>query len=54
MLAWSYPAAVLVVPGLLLIVAIAAQALGALAWIPIVRRKLGASKTETPGRGSWS
>jgi hypothetical protein len=40
-LAWSYPALVLGVPGLLLIVAVIAQAAGALAWVPIVRRTLG-------------
>lgn len=41
LLAWSYPAVVLTVPGLLLIVAVLAQAAGALAWLPIVRRSLG-------------
>jgi hypothetical protein len=41
LLSWSYPALVLTIPGLLLLLAIAAQALGALAWIPIVRRSLG-------------
>jgi hypothetical protein len=40
-LAWSYPALVLGVPGVLLIVAMIAQAAGALAWVPIVRRTLG-------------
>jgi hypothetical protein len=29
-------------PGLLLIALIAAQAMGALAWLPIVRRRIGA------------
>jgi len=41
LLGWSYPALVLTVPGLLLILAVAAQAVGALAWVPIVRRSLG-------------
>jgi hypothetical protein len=41
MLAWSYPALVLGVPGLLLVAAVLAQAVGALAWIPVVRRTLG-------------
>ena len=39
-ISWSYPALVTSVPGLLLLIAIAAQAFGALAWIPIVRRGL--------------
>jgi len=41
MLAWSYPALVLGVPGLLLVAAVLAQAVGALAWVPVVRRTLG-------------
>lgn len=40
-LAWSYPALVLGVPGLLLVAAVLAQAAGALAWVPVVRRTLG-------------
>jgi hypothetical protein len=40
-LAWSYPALVLSVPGALLLLAIGAQAIGALAWLPLVRRRLG-------------
>jgi hypothetical protein len=35
------PALVLTLPGLLVILAVGAQALGALAWLPIARRKLG-------------
>ena len=35
------PAVVLTVPGLLLLLAIGAQALGALAWLPLVRRRVG-------------
>jgi hypothetical protein len=38
---WVVPAFVLAVPGLLLIVAIAAQALVSAAWLPFVRRWLG-------------
>ena len=38
---WAFPAFVMSVPGLLLILAIGAQALGALAWLPLVRRRLG-------------
>ena len=39
-LAWTYPALITAVPGILVLLAIAAQMLGALAWIPIVRRSL--------------
>jgi hypothetical protein len=38
---WAYPALALSVPGLLLLVAIAAQAFGALSWLPLARRRLG-------------
>ncbi len=41
LLPFTGPAIVLGVPGLLVILAIGAQALGALAWLPIARRKLG-------------
>lgn len=43
---WSVPAATLGVPGLLLIVWVALQAMGALAWIPAVRRLRG-DETQT-------
>ena len=43
---WSYPALVTAVPGLLLLIAIIAQAVGALAWIPIVRRGLAGVGTD--------
>jgi hypothetical protein len=39
--AFAGPALVLSVPGLLVILAVGAQAFGALAWLPIARRKLG-------------
>ena len=39
--AWAVPGALLAAPGLLLIVVILAQSMGALAWLPIVRRKIG-------------
>ena len=42
LLAWSYPAIVMTLPGILLLIAIGAQALGAVAWLPIVRRRVGA------------
>ena len=38
---WAVPSLILSVPGLLLVLAIAAQALGGLAWLPLARRKLG-------------
>lgn len=37
----SAPAAIVALPGLLILLAIAAQAIGGLAWIPVVRRQLG-------------
>jgi hypothetical protein len=40
--AWAVPGLVLSVPGLLLVlVVIGAQALGAFAWLPVVRRRIG-------------
>jgi hypothetical protein len=38
---WGVPSLILSVPGLLLVLAIGAQALGGLAWLPVARRKLG-------------
>ena len=38
---WAVPGAILTVPGLLLLVVIGAQMLGAGAWLPLVRRRLG-------------
>ena len=38
---WSVPAATLGVPGILLLVWVALQAVGALAWIPAVKRLRG-------------
>jgi hypothetical protein len=40
LLVWGYPAVALGVSGLLLIAAVTAQAMGASAWLPIVRRGL--------------
>jgi hypothetical protein len=40
-LAWAYPTFVLAIPGILLMLAVGAQAFGALAWLPLVRRRLG-------------
>ena len=40
--AWAVPGLVLSVPGLLIVLAvIAVQAIGAGAWLPIVRRRIG-------------
>jgi hypothetical protein len=41
LLPWSYPMLVMSVPGLLLLLAVLLQSLGALAWLPVVRRSLG-------------
>jgi len=38
---WAVPALVLTVPGLLLLLAVIAQAAGALLWLPVARRWLG-------------
>jgi hypothetical protein len=39
---WAVPGVILTGPGLLLLVLIAAQAVGALAWLPVVRKRMGA------------
>jgi hypothetical protein len=39
--AWAVPGALLAAPGLLLILVILAQSIGAVAWLPVVRRKIG-------------
>ena len=38
---WAVPAATIGVPGLLILIWVALQAVGALAWIPAVRRLRG-------------
>jgi hypothetical protein len=45
---WSVPAATLGVPGLLLIIWVGLQAVGALAWIPAVRRLRGDDAEPAP------
>jgi hypothetical protein len=40
-LGWTVPTLVVSLPGLLLLLAIGAQALGGLVWLPLVRRKIG-------------
>jgi len=49
---WFIPAAVVAGPGLLVILAIALQLLGALAWLPAVRRYLGGAGSRRSGRSS--
>jgi hypothetical protein len=39
---WGVPAFVMGVPGLLIIIVIVIQSLGGVAWLPVVRRKIGA------------
>jgi hypothetical protein len=54
---WAVPAFALGVPGLLLILAVTAQGLVSLAWLPMIRRWLGGfgvrrrRRTETQGAG---
>jgi hypothetical protein len=45
---WSVPAATLGVPGVLLLIWVALQAIGALAWIPAVKRLRGDEEGQTP------
>lgn len=47
-LGWTVPGLVMTVPGLLLLLAIAAQAAGGLIWLPLARRKLG--RSDVPDR----
>jgi hypothetical protein len=53
--AWAVPGLVLSVPGLLIVLfAILAQTLGAVAWLPMVRRRIGGFEVErkrTPEHG---
>ena len=45
---WSVPAAVVGVPGLLVVLWVALQTVGALAWIPAVRRMRGHERGREP------
>ena len=38
---WQVPALALSVPGLLVVLVVGLQVLGGLAWLPVVRRRLG-------------
>jgi hypothetical protein len=53
---WAVPSVVLSVPGLLVLIAVAAQTLGGLAWLPLLRRWLGGSRSRQgprrPERGA--
>ena len=42
---WAVPSLALAVPGVLLLLAILAQVAAGAAWVPIVRRKLGSTRT---------
>jgi hypothetical protein len=48
------PGAILTVPGLLLIVIIGAQAFGAFAWLPLIRRRLRGTGVTRENRVSGS
>ena len=51
--AWAVPGLVLSVPGLLIVlIAIAAQAFGAFAWLPVVRRRIGGFGVRRDGPGA--
>jgi hypothetical protein len=41
-LTWAVPGLVLAVPGLLLVFAVLAQAMGGVLWLPVIRRRIGA------------
>jgi hypothetical protein len=45
---WAVPAATLGLPGMLVLLWVAAQAVGALAWIPAVRRLRGEEREPSP------
>ena len=40
-LSWAVPSLVLAVPGLLLVLAVLAQAVGGVLWLPVIRRRIG-------------
>jgi hypothetical protein len=44
---WVVPGLVLTFPGVLIVAIVALQAAGALAWIPVVRRRLGGADDRT-------
>ena len=40
-LTWAVPSLVLAVPGLLLVLAVLAQAVGGVPWLPVIRWRIG-------------
>lgn len=52
LLVWAYPVFIISVPGLLLLLAVAVQAAGAFAWLPVIRRRLGAFELRRAREGS--
>ena len=42
---WLVPGLVLTVPGLLIVLVVLLQVVGALAWVPVARRRLGGAPT---------
>jgi len=51
---WAVPALVLTVPGILIVIAVLAQALIGLAWLPIARRWLGGDRRRRRVRAAGS
>jgi len=51
-LEWLVPAAILAVPGLLLLLAVAAQVAVGIAWVPVSRRVLGGRRRRSDGSPS--
>lgn len=52
---WLVPGLVLTVPGLLIVLVVLLQVAGALAWIPVARRRLGGAEESArrlPPRGA--
>jgi hypothetical protein len=47
---WLVPSALIAAPGLLLILTVLAQMGGALAWLPVVRRRIGGFGLRTTHR----
>ena len=51
---WLVPGLVLTVPGLLIVLVVLLQVIGALAWVPVARRRLGGADVvvrRVPSRG---
>ena len=50
-LSWAVPSLVLAVPGLLLVLAVLAQAVGGVLWLPVIRRRIGSFGVGSRRRG---